>query len=174
MTLHITRREALRVAIAGAMVPTLLPGLELPESEFVNVDDYTPKPYGDCCEWTPAQVCHVFAAWELSAQQFNLPHKWRTLRYDGAFQWNDGEDGRVPLIAWYGIGPAAYTAQRMDELIEFINGEGRNQERRLDVLAYERIARGRAFAIVSAGLMSPRLRHELSKPAWKRDRTICV
>jgi hypothetical protein len=182
MTLNITRREALQIAIAGALAQTLLPRPELPESpesEFVDVDDFTPEPYGEPIDWTPAQVAPVIAAMELGSQQHNRPEKWRSLRYDGAIQWGNGDDGRLPKIAWYGIGPAEWTATRLPELLAWIRNceclQSCADEYGWDnVLGHARIARGRAFGIVSVGTLSQRLRYELRKPAWKRDRTICV
>lgn len=162
MTLNITRRQALKVTLAALIMPTVLP---IVESELVNVDDFTPSPYGDPCSWSPQQVCHVFAAWELSAQQNNLPDKWRRLRYDGAFQWSDGRDGSTPLIAWYGIGPPSWTADRLDSVLKFLD----HCDSDTSVLAWERIARGRAFAVVSSGRLSQRARYELAKPACRRS-----
>ena len=165
--MNITRRQALKVAIAGALTPVVLNAAVPVESEYVNLSDFEPKPYGDPHEWSPQQVCHLFAGWELAAQQRNRPRVWRRLRYAGAFQWNDGTDGREPLIAWYGIGPATWTADKQQELIDWLTDDCDNP-----VLATERVARGRAFAIVSVGSLSKRLRHELAKPACKRERLI--
>ncbi|HEY4310550.1 MAG TPA: hypothetical protein VGN12_13955 [Pirellulales bacterium] len=166
MTIHITRREALKVAIAGALAPLAL-NLSMPlECEFVAAEEYVPDPYGSPTDWHPSTAARVIAAWELGAQQHNRPAKWRSLKYDGALQWSDGRDGRAPLIAWYGIGPANWTAERMADLAAWL--EDRH------VLSQERIARGRAYAIISVGRLSKRLRHELAKPAWKRDRSIVV
>jgi len=134
------------------------------ESEIVDPLDYTPDPYGDPCVWTPRQIALVVASWELSARQSNQPKKWRALTYDRAIQWRSGKGDRRSLIVWFGIGPPNWTAQRMAELVEFADeGDGH-------VLAAERIARGRAFAIVSRGRLSPGLRRALPKPAWKRKR----
>jgi hypothetical protein len=162
---NITRRQALTCALAGILAPCIISPPEPLESELVDLGDFEPKPFGNPSDWTPPQVCRLFAAWELSAQQGNLPDTWRTLCYDGAFQWSNGEDGRVPLIAWYGIGPAEWTVWRMHNLLEFIADGGPEV-----ALAHERIAQGRAFAIVSVGSLSPGLRRELDRPAWWRVR----
>jgi hypothetical protein len=170
LTLNITRRQALHCAIAGAFAPSLMKAFDpFADSELVNVDDFTPKPYGEPHDWTPQQVCRVFAAWELGAQQNNQPHDWRSLQYDSAFQWNDGKDGRLPLIAFYGIGPADWTLERLQDLAAWLwdcedlqgcaaeYGEHR-------VFGWARIARGRAFAIVSCGKLS-----RAARAAFRRD-----
>ncbi|HEY4310954.1 MAG TPA: hypothetical protein VGN12_16000 [Pirellulales bacterium] len=166
MTINITRREALKVAVAGALAPLAIDVVVPFESEIVRPGEYMPDPYGSPADWHPSTTARVIAAWELGAQQRNRPAKWRSLKYDGALQFSDGRDGRDPLIAWYGIGPATWTAERMADLAEWL--EDRH------VLSQERIARGRAYAIISVGRLSKRLRYELAKPARKRDRSIIV
>ena len=162
--LNITRRDAMKCAIAGALAPCVLNVFDPsapPESEIVDLDAYTPP--GDSDAWTPAAVAKFLSAWELSSQQENRPNKWRRLRYDNAIQWRDCRYGHTPLICFFGIGPAEWTEQRMADLLDWLGVDCGLEQ---NILAAERIACGRAFGIIFEGQLSSGLQYVLARPAW--------
>lgn len=152
---QLTRRTLLQVGTLAIVAPSLL-SPACPEAELIDLDDFTPA--GDPSEWSASALARFAAAWELSAQQKNQPAGWRSLCYDSAMQWREDGQAENPLIVWYGIGPAEWTAERVEELAEWL---GRPDPCHL--LAVERVGRGRAFAIVSEGTLSPRAQEQLAR-----------